>query len=285
MYKRWITLTSVSWGTVFPVYSNLVVIAIVYSVIQPLVLCFATIGLTLFYLAWRYNLLFVNQSAIDTKGLVYPRALQHITVGCYLCVLCLIGLFAIATATGPLILSIILLIIMVLYHLSLKAAIQPLLYYLPRSLESEEESLLQTLESGTTSGDPTDKEAGNGAANGSQLPPAPHKKPNFITKFFRPDLYTDYATMRRLVPQTAPEVVYEAETEKNAYYHPSITASPPLLWIPRDSMGISRQEVMHTDKVHPITDEGADFNDKGKIVFDQEYNNGHAPVWEPHVPF
>lgn len=83
MYKRWISLSGIGWGTLFPIYTNLFVIAICYAAIAPLVLGFAAIGLLLFYFAYRYNLLFVSNAVIDTKGLVYPRALQHLFVGLY----------------------------------------------------------------------------------------------------------------------------------------------------------------------------------------------------------
>ena len=173
--------------------SNLTVISITYSCIAPLVLGFATVGLYLFYLAFRYNLLFVNAANIDTKGLVYPRALQHVLVGCYLSVICLIGLFAIRTAIGPLILMIVFGIVMVLYHISLNSAINPLLYYLPRSLEAEEDSLLQQMESGTatntTVGTPPDEKTALPTIGKSTTPlPPPHKKPNLFAKFLRPDI-------------------------------------------------------------------------------------------------
>ncbi len=51
----------------FPIYTNLFVIAICYAVIAPLVLGFAAIGLYLFYFAFRYNLIFVGNQAIDVS--------------------------------------------------------------------------------------------------------------------------------------------------------------------------------------------------------------------------
>ncbi|KAL9625250.1 MAG: hypothetical protein Q9160_000652 [Pyrenula sp. 1 TL-2023] len=298
MYTRWSTLSSLGWGTIFPIISNLTVISITYSCIAPLVLGFATLGLYLFYFAYRYNLLFVNSSNIDTKGLVYVQALQHTTVGCYLSCLCLIGLFAIRTAIGPLILMIVFLIFIILYHVSLTAAIGPLLYYLPKSLEAEEEALMAAdrgnsptvleatpepkkqsgvREAGTSNGTSSPGDAAN--EKGAFASPPPHQKPGMLAKFLRPDKYTDYATMRRLVPMEL-ELGYTPEVEKNAYYNPAVKSEPPLLWIPRDEMGISRQEVSHTGKVLPITDEGAHFDEKGKIVWDLEGTNGRPPIWE-----
>ncbi|KAG9702898.1 DUF221-domain-containing protein, partial [Aureobasidium melanogenum] len=279
MYKRWTSLASMSWGTVFPPYTNLFVIAICYAIIAPLVLIFAAIGLYLFYLAYRYNLLYVSNANIDTKGRVYPRALQQVFVGLYIAEFCLIGLFAIATgssvgALGPLILMIIFLVFTALYHLSLNAALEPLINYLPKSLEAEERRLLDedaNVERG---------EKGMVADTNVELGPPPHAKPTFWKKFLRPDIYTDYATMRRLVPKMV-SIRYESEEEQDAYFNPAVTAQPQLLWIPRDPMGISRQEVRDTSKVIPITDEGATLDEKNKIVWDAE--DGRPPIWERPV--
>ena len=316
MYRRWARLTALGWGTVFPIYANLCVIgmglarlvlgqtklisllAITYSCIAPLVLGFATIGLYLIYLAYRYNLLFVYTAKVDTKGLVYPRALQQTTVGIYLAIVCMIGLFAINVAIGPLVLMVIYLILAVLYHLSLNAAIDPLLKYLPKSLEAEEESLL-ALEDGHSSGDRMANEKGthidasnrmgrNGATSNrghmpgdKDLPAPPQKKPNFFSKWLRPDKFTDYHTLRRLVPRDFAEIAYAPETERDAYYHPAIASPTPLLWIPRDAAGVSRQEVKHTSRHIQMTDEGAHFDEKNKIVWDE--HSGRPPIYEEKV--
>lgn len=279
MYKRWISLSGVGWGTVFPVYTNLFVIAICYSCVAPLVLIFAAIGLYFFYLAYRYNLLYVSNANIDTKGRVYPRALQQIFVGLYVAEICLIGLFAIATsasigALGPLILMIILLIFTALYHISLNSALTPLIDFLPKSLESEERRLFEEEMAEEAGG----KEESRYAK--TELGSAPHKKPNFLKKFMRPDIYTDYATMRRMVPKEI-EIRYEEDDEQGAYFHPSITSSAPLLWIPRDPMGVSRQEIRDTGKVIPITDESAHLDAKNKVIWDAE--DGRPPIWQRPV--
>lgn len=303
-YRRWVTLSGLGWGTIFPgltyvfgAYafshrllmcdSNLTVIAITYSCIAPLILGFAAIGLYLFYFAYRYNLLYVNSGNVDTKGLVYPQALQHLTVGCYLAILCLIGLFGIQAAPGPLVLMVIFGIFCVLYHLSLNSAISPLLYYLPRSLEAEEESLLQVEEgampsrAGASGSEKTGFNSSGVAETEKGLPnPPPHKKPGLLAKFFRPDLYTDYATMRRLVPRDSIPIEYSQETAREAYHHPAITNRTPLLWVPRDQAGVSRQECAHTSEVIPMTDEGAYYDEKGKLVV---VKDDTAPIFQETI--
>lgn len=254
---------------------------------------FATIGLYCLYLANRYNLLFVFNTNIDTKGLVYPRALQQTTVGAYLSIGCLIGLFGIKAAVGPLILMVVLLIVVILFHVSLNAAIDPLLLYLPKSLQAEEDSLL-ALEDAYEAEDGPPKNGTQVAtavqsheldssptSTGKGLPPAPHKKPNFITKWLKPDKFTDYHTLRRLVPRGFAEIAYDPIVERDAYYHPAIASPTPLLWIPRDLMGISRQECRHSSKVIPMTDEDAGFDEKNKLVWNEE--KARPPIWKEKI--
>lgn len=238
--------------------------------------------MSLFYLAYRYNVLFVTDSQIDTKGLIYPRALQQLLTGVYIGEICLIGLFGINVTPGPLILMIAFLIFTILYHLSLNAALDPLLYTLPRSLEAEEESLRLAAAEALVTPDGESKENEKGGEM-STASAAPHKKPNFISKFLAPHIYADYETLRRLVPQTSADLdnMYEETVAENAYFPPAITAEVPLLWIPRDESGISRQEVAHTSKIIPITDEGCTLDEKNKLSWDAE--GARPPLWTPKI--
>jgi hypothetical protein len=58
-YDKWMALTAPSWGSEYPKWTNLGVIAISYAIIAPLVLGFSTVGMGLIYLAYRYNMLCV----------------------------------------------------------------------------------------------------------------------------------------------------------------------------------------------------------------------------------
>ncbi|CAI7611764.1 unnamed protein product [Penicillium glandicola] len=314
IYTRWSSLAGLGWGTVYPAFTLLTVIAIVYSCIAPLVMGFGTIGLYLFYFAYRYNMLYVSNATIDTQGRCYTRGLQHLTIGCYLSMVCLIGLFAMGSgantmALGPLILMIIFLIFVILYHLSMNTAMEPLLNYLPKNLEAEEESLLAaekanlgSLNEKSKTEDvtgPTDSISAprdSGVANvdngigsvdsaekGLTVSSSTAPKPNVFTKFLRPDLYHSYHEMRKLVPGSSEIVTYTEEAERDAYCHPAVTAQPPLLWIPRDALGVSSQEVAHTSRVIAITDEDAYLDEKLKIQWNQE--KGEPPIYEEKVDY
>lgn len=99
----------------------------------------AFIGFIIIYTTYRYNLIYVYSSEHDTRGLHYPRALKQTLTGVYLAEICLLGLFGLRAAFGPLLLIIALLVFTFLVHASLNAALSPLLYNLPRTLAVEEE--------------------------------------------------------------------------------------------------------------------------------------------------
>jgi hypothetical protein len=52
----------------------------------------------------------------------------------------------------------------------------------------------------------------------------------------------------------------------------------------RDELGVSAQEIKETKKVIDISDEGARFNEKGKIEWDED-DLRQAPVWKPRVEY
>ena len=53
----------------YPKFTLLGVIAVTYSCIAPLILGFATIGISLFYVMFRYNFLFVLGAKLSPRRL------------------------------------------------------------------------------------------------------------------------------------------------------------------------------------------------------------------------
>lgn len=241
------------------------------------------------YQAYRYNLLFVYESTVDTKGLIYPRALQQVLTGIYLAEICMIGLFAIRSAIGPLILMGIFTLFTVLAHISLNDALSPLLSALPRTLDTEDDvadEILEEASGGSESFFAADLEKGD-------VRPAPtqaelvgfrarmrRKFVKLTTWLLHPDIYADYASLRKKVRQD-PAITYNQEIDDNAYYPPSVTSDTPLLWIPRDAAGISRREVALTSVVIPMTDEGAHLDEKNKVVWDKV--GMKPPIWQEKI--
>ncbi|KAJ5223267.1 hypothetical protein N7468_007809 [Penicillium chermesinum] len=249
LFQKWGQLASLSWGSVFPVFTNMGVIAITYSCIAPLILGFAFVGLYLVYQAYRYNFFFVYNIDIDTKGLVYPRALQHLLTGLYLAEICLIGLCAIKGAIGPVVIMVLFLICNVLAHISLNDALAPLNTFLPRSLDAEEEYLQQ-------------KEDERNEINEMR-----RSRRLAFWRWFHPNFHKDYANLRQKVRRNIATASYTPEELRTAYFEPCVVSPTPTLWIPRDPYGFSRHEILETDNAISITDEGARLNEKNKIVW------------------
>lgn len=156
MYSRWHRLRRVHWGGILPVFINLGVIgrssnnatrnqsrsanvytALSYSVIAPIILGFTAAGCSIMHLVYKYNLLYVFASEFDTRGLSYILALKQLLTGLYLAEVCLLGLFALKLAFGPVVMMFISITVTAVVHISLDEAVGPLLENLPRTLAGE----------------------------------------------------------------------------------------------------------------------------------------------------
>ena len=357
IWNRWHRLQQIHWGAIFPVYTNLGVIALSYSLIAPIILGFATLGTMFVYGIYRYNLIFFYDSEISTMGLVYPRALLHLLLGVYFSVVCMIGLFALKSAWGPLAMMIALLVFTILVHISVRETMAPLLSNLPRTLLVDQQQHRTPTENQTNGGEadgqehrpdennfheddefideqeediafepenPANTRVMEGLPNAglatfdffkmianrklspqhdpddpdntsptSQrvsasfplsfvskiLSPTPVPEPNYIQKFFYPTLYTSPERLRNTLLSDlyaspsgypSPPIYSSTQLVKQAYSHPSLYAQAPILWIPRDPAGVSKQEVRHTSLIPglEITDEGASLGEDGGFEVD-----------------
>lgn len=130
-YTRFTKLSSMQWGTVYPVYTNLAVIVFSYSIISPIILLFCACGYFLLYIAYLYNLTYVFSEAPDSRGINYPRALFQTMTGVYIGEVCLLGLFIVGKGWGPIVLQVIGIAITVIIHLQLNNAYDHLMTVLP----------------------------------------------------------------------------------------------------------------------------------------------------------
>lgn len=280
--------------------------ALSYSCIAPLVLGFATVGFGVLYLAFRYNTLFSLGTQVDMKGASYARALQQLTVGVYLAEFCLIGLFAIGAGSspasvGPLILEIILFVGTILFHRQMRSAVHNLTITLPSDLLAEE------YQDPHRKGSDGELEKGgpeHGAAAGRQidgrvhrstsdsehssttayqvpesvsLPPEQTGIKGKIMRFFFPNKYASAAVLsqRVLSPHLAEPVRPYTKQERDiAYMNPALVDECPDIWLARDQYGFSKKEVNgirhEVADCGEVTDEGAWFDEKGKVVFDED---------------
>jgi hypothetical protein len=188
MVNKWHRIKIVHWGAIYPVFTNMGVIAITYSLLAPLTVVFALIGLYLIYLVSKYNLMYTYSSEVSTRGLLYPHALKHLLTGVYLAEICLIGLFGLRSAFGPLVLMFGLTIFTALVHISINEALGPLLWNLPRTLAVEE--LYRGLAFSAdlqTPGIPTSTSNLNSGNNNSGLPTESPDQPPTADLTFSPN--------------------------------------------------------------------------------------------------
>ncbi|KAK7981623.1 hypothetical protein PG988_003861 [Apiospora saccharicola] len=138
------TLPSVRWGSYFPVYTNFACIGLVYAVVSPIISIFAIITFALLWIANRYSMIYVNRLALDTGGILYPRAINQTFTGLYVMEICLIGLFfLVRDEKGELacwpqaIIMIVCTFLTALYQLLLNQSFGPMFRYLPITFEDE----------------------------------------------------------------------------------------------------------------------------------------------------
>ena len=81
------------------------------------------------------------------------------------------------------------------------------------------------------------------------------------------------------VPETAgqPAASYTQEPQRDEagpdnYHHPALTARVPIVWIPQDPLGISKEEIRDTEACGDIkiTDGGASLDEKNKLGWTED---------------
>lgn len=87
-----------NWGSIYPIFTVLACIVLIYSVIAPLILVCAFLSFTFVYFSFKYLLEYqyndINES--ETFGKLYLQALFQLYGGIYFLQFCLLGLFALS---------------------------------------------------------------------------------------------------------------------------------------------------------------------------------------------
>ncbi|CAI5757281.1 unnamed protein product [Candida verbasci] len=301
-WNRFSGLGTIAWGTVFPLFTQLASITLVYSIISPLILVFAMCAFFLIYIAYCHNITYCFIEAPDARGQHYPRALFQTFTGIYLGQVCLLGIFAVGEGWGPIVLQAIGIGATVFIHLNLNHAFDHLLTVVPidcmraldgksstpsysgpseyqtkilnRKKQSEKEYLKEKKEQEQIKSDlinNTDVEANVDDVN-TLVPLLADRdfktieSKNPIIRFIRPDVFLNYRHVKQILPATY-NIEPEVSDDKHAYDAPFISAKIPGVWIPKDSMGLSDIESQRLREIVPISNENASFNEKGKIIF------------------
>ncbi|KAF2644056.1 DUF221-domain-containing protein [Massarina eburnea CBS 473.64] len=142
--SRVLSRPGINWGNMIPVYTNFGAIGIIYSVVSPLIMIMMLITFSLFWLTYRYQMIYVSYARAETNGLIFPKAINQLFTGMYFLELCLIGLLFLqrdskgdAACFPQAIVMMATLVLTVLFQFLLNRAFGPLFTYLPITFEDE----------------------------------------------------------------------------------------------------------------------------------------------------
>jgi hypothetical protein len=227
-WTRYFTLTTITWGTIYPIFTNFVVITLVYSIIAPLILIISGLAFALFYVAYLYTMFYVSNFPNDSGGLTFPRAIHQSFTGIYLMEVMLAALFSLSQSSIPeAILMCILIGFTVVIQYLITSSFDPLTNYLPvdaAEVQHLNESDDQQIYVNTTTID--------------------NLQPNETTI----DLNDDY--------------------NDQTFIQPPIKDPKPIIWIPQDHLGIAEnqiQQIQPSGLNLLMSTEGAKFNEKLNI--------------------
>ncbi len=235
-----------------------------YSVIAPIILAFSVVTFGLFLFVFRYNLLYVSAFPYDTGGRLYPTALKQLFTGVYMMELCLIGLFlsirddrGVLTGIGQAVIMMIATTSTVIYQLLLGNVFASILKYLPASTKDGEG------QEGTSDG---------GHSSRAALDPLRRLA----------HIFYGWITPPKKVPRDLQESIDELArnqlriTNRRGYEHEAANPRSPVVWIPKDCLGISEDEIAYAEDCVSgvrISNELADLDMKGRLELSQNVSN------------
>ena len=238
----------IRWGTFFPVYTNLAAIGLIYSVVSPLILVFNIVTFCLFLLVQEYNVVNVARFNTDTGGLIYPKAINQLFTGLYVMELYLIGLFFLvrdeqnrAACIGQGVIMIFVLCITIIYQTVLNHAYDPLLKSLPVMLSDIHSA----------------EELTRGSESSSAFP--------ILQALDRLEVLNTILGRCIKIPQIN---TTGASVEFDEVKDDALHAAQPVVWLPKDYLGISDDEIKQTQRVSKdikISNDNANLDSRAKV--------------------
>lgn len=230
-----------AWGTIWPGITIVVVIAISYSLIAPVIVGIACTFFFVSYILYKYLFLWViDQSQTpDTGGMFFPKAMQHLFVGLYIQEICLAALLFLArdengkaSAIPEAALMVVLIVMTAAFQLVLHNSYGPLLHALPLTLADK-------------------------MYNTPDVPGADQTGHD-----------VEHATTTGGVESEH----LKEEKEGYGFAHPAIAQPQRTIWIPSDRLGWSLEEEDATRNagIDVVVGFGAVMNEKGSVEVDEE---------------
>ncbi|KAF9282144.1 hypothetical protein BGZ88_011170 [Linnemannia elongata] len=262
------TMGFVDWGTTIPVHTIAFSIGLIYSTIQPIILPFIVIYFGLFYLAFRYQFLYVYRQPFDSGGLIYPRIIDQIYVALIIYEIVMMGLFVLQKAAGQAaIMFVVLVTSIAAIVISRNNVFKPLIQYLP----VEAFNATGELSSSTGGHHHGDDHTGVGGRSGKEVIEDDYadadgdveKQADAAAAGYRGLGSTGGPSTLVFNPATNGKGV----TDSMAFVNPGLRAQQQPVWLPRDPAGFVDQELTELDEASIAnTTESATMNAKGKVA-------------------
>ncbi|ODV93242.1 hypothetical protein PACTADRAFT_18741 [Pachysolen tannophilus NRRL Y-2460] len=251
-YQRQIELPKLQWGSIYPYFSVLGCISIVYSIISPLILIICTITFFLVLSSYKYCLRYIYDSnnERETYGKFYPIALLQLYAGVYCLELSLIGLFMLQNCVRLALLMSIVLVFTIYANIKIKKKYS---HSLPFVTAKDIENL-------TTF--PKNYERTNEKCSANE------------NNVELQDLETNNGLSNQQRQQqqilTEDSKVKNKGSCKEDILYSSSDLIKPVIWIPRDNYGISDKEIARLRaKGLEVTNQGCTF-----LIFGEDCDDG-----------
>jgi hypothetical protein len=273
------------------------VIGIAFSAIAPLVLPFVSFAFALYWLAYRYNVLYVYRYDHESGGSFFLAALNQLFAGLYVMEVCLIGHFFVTVGDDGRLACVphgiamtAVLALTAAHQVFTNRTFHTLTKYLP-VCEDVSGDVLASKQS--WSGD--ECESGERSNEGATDLSVVSKQPGESTTP-RDSSHEKVRVARCQPPATSNR--YPSIEEKGSssgktgesargavWWHGS--APKPIVWIPRDGYGVSTDEMRSTvegaDSIQ-ISDDGAWLDDEGKVRLDTCPPDQNMPTFSRFNP-
>ncbi|KAF9219491.1 DUF221-domain-containing protein [Gyrodon lividus] len=269
---------TVAWGTLFPSITLLTVITLGYSIISPIINGLAVFAFFLFYQLYKYLFLYqyTQPRSVDTGGLFYPKAIQHVFVGLYVQQICLCALFFLArdgnqnpSAVPEGILMVVLILLTAGYQLIINNSYGPLISALPLSISDKTHKFDSSLED--DSGSPSTEKRRETLDSG-HIPSPTHPRPSHSIGHEsiqeQPLIHSSHS--ERSVASPRLDDYYFAKHPDGTFdyglAHPALTRPQRVVWIPEDALGLGKEEVRANAETGVLAStEGAKMDEKGSV--------------------
>jgi hypothetical protein len=276
-WQRQARFASIEWARLFPPLTNIAVIGIAFSVIAPLVLPFVSFAFALYWVVYRYNVLYVYRYDHESGGCFFVAALNQLFTGLYVMEVCLIGHFFVMisgegspTCLPHGVAMTIVLVLTATYQVFMNRTFKSLMHYLPVCGDVGGDVLVAS-----QSGKGEHCNRGE-RSDGSQNATSPgSERPRGNSGPGRARHEKDCLPANRQPPAEGgryPAIVRtgltfgELHESSDATVRTHENASEPIVWIPRDGYGISTDEIHRAAEISvQMSDDGAWLNDKGRV--------------------